>query len=41
MVAVVPAERAAAAVELLSAQGESARIIGEVRAGGRGVYIRE
>jgi phosphoribosylformylglycinamidine cyclo-ligase len=41
MVAVVPAERAAAAVELLSAQGETASIIGEVCAGGRGVYIRE
>ena len=41
MVAVVPAERAAAAVELLSAQGETARIIGAVRSGARGVYIRE
>jgi phosphoribosylaminoimidazole (AIR) synthetase len=38
---VVAAERAAAAVELLSAQGETARIIGAVRSGARGVYIRE
>jgi phosphoribosylformylglycinamidine cyclo-ligase len=41
MVAVVPHERAAAAVELLTAQGETAAIIGEVRSGGRGVHIRE
>jgi len=41
MVAVVPPERAAAAVELLNAHGESAGIIGEVRSGGRGVHIRE
>jgi hypothetical protein len=37
----VPHERAAAAVELLTAQGETAAIIGEVRSGGRGVHIRE
>jgi len=41
MVVIVPAERAAAAVELLSAHGEIARVIGEVRNGGRGVHIRE
>ena len=41
MVAVVPAERAVAAVELLTAQGETAAIIGEVGSGGRGVHIRE
>jgi len=41
MVAVVPAERAAAAVDLLTAHGEAARIIGAVRPGGRGVHIQE
>lgn len=41
MVVVVPRERAAAAVELLTAQGETAGIIGEVRSGGRGVHILE
>jgi len=41
MVVVVPHERAAAAVELLAAHGESAAVIGEVRSGGRGVHIRE
>jgi len=39
MVAIVPGEHAAAAVELLSARGETAQVIGEVRAGGRGVLI--
>jgi phosphoribosylformylglycinamidine cyclo-ligase len=39
MVVVVPAERAAAAVAYLAARGESAQIIGEVRAGERGVVI--
>jgi phosphoribosylformylglycinamidine cyclo-ligase len=41
MVAVVPAERAGAAVELLASHGETAAVIGEVRAGARGVHIRE
>jgi phosphoribosylformylglycinamidine cyclo-ligase len=41
MVVVVPGERAAAAVEFLAARGESAQIIGEVRAGTRGVHIQE
>jgi phosphoribosylformylglycinamidine cyclo-ligase len=41
MAVVVPAARAAAAVEFLSARGESAHIIGEVRAGDRGVLIDE
>jgi phosphoribosylformylglycinamidine cyclo-ligase len=41
MVVIVPAERAAAAVEFLAARGERAQLIGEVRAGGRGVVIRE
>lgn len=41
MVVIVPAARAAAALELLSASGESAQLIGEVRAGGRGVVIHE
>src|SRR5579862_97106 len=39
MVVIVPPERAAAAVEFLNARGETASIIGEVRAGGRGVFI--
>ncbi|HUL48244.1 MAG TPA: phosphoribosylformylglycinamidine cyclo-ligase [Steroidobacteraceae bacterium] len=41
MVAVVPRAHAAAAVELLTAQGETAGIIGEVASGGRGVHILE
>jgi phosphoribosylformylglycinamidine cyclo-ligase len=41
MIIIVPAARAAAAVEFLAARGESARVIGEVRTGGRGVYIQE
>ena len=41
MVVIVPSARAAAALELLSASGESAQLIGEVRAGGRGVVINE
>jgi len=41
MAIVVAAGRAAAALELLTATGESASIIGEVRRGGRGVHIVE
>jgi phosphoribosylformylglycinamidine cyclo-ligase len=41
MVVIVPAARAAAALEFLGARGESAYLIGEVRAGSRGVLIRE
>jgi phosphoribosylformylglycinamidine cyclo-ligase len=41
MVVIMPAARAAAAVELLRVRGESAQVIGEVRAGGRGVLIHE
>jgi phosphoribosylformylglycinamidine cyclo-ligase len=41
MVAIVAAERAAAAVEFLRAHGESAQLIGEVRAGSGGVLIEE
>ena len=41
MVVIVPAAHAAAAVALLTAQGESAHIIGEVRGGGRGAVIQE
>jgi phosphoribosylformylglycinamidine cyclo-ligase len=41
MVVIVAAERAAAALELLRAHGEGAQLIGEVRAGARGVHIRE
>ena len=41
MVVIVPPERAAAAVEFLAARGETARVIGEVRAGARGVFIHE
>ena len=41
MVAIVAPERAAAAVEFLAARGETAQVIGEVRAGGRGVFIHE
>jgi phosphoribosylformylglycinamidine cyclo-ligase len=40
MVVVVAAERAAAAVAYLAARGETAQVIGEVRAGERGVVIR-
>src|SRR5215831_2622995 len=39
MVAILPAEQAIAAVKLLNSHGESAEVIGEVRAGGRGVLI--
>jgi phosphoribosylformylglycinamidine cyclo-ligase len=39
MVVTVAPERAAAALALLAAQGETARVIGEVRAGARGVCI--
>ena len=38
---IVPATRAADAVEFLAARGEVAHIIGEVRAGDRGVLIEE
>jgi phosphoribosylformylglycinamidine cyclo-ligase len=41
MVAVVPAAHAAAALALLAGHGETAAVIGEVRAGGRGVHIVE
>ena len=41
MVAIVPPGHAEAAVELLRSQGESAQVIGEVRAGERGVLIHE
>ncbi len=41
MVVIMAAERASAAVQLLSAHGESAQLIGEVRAGSRGVHIEE
>jgi phosphoribosylformylglycinamidine cyclo-ligase len=41
MVVIVPAPHAAAAAELLTAHGESARIIGEVRSGDRGVVIQQ
>ncbi|MGH8133074.1 MAG: phosphoribosylformylglycinamidine cyclo-ligase [Steroidobacteraceae bacterium] len=41
MIVIVPAEHAAAAVQFLAARGETAQVIGEVRAGERGVYIRE
>ncbi|MBV8495358.1 MAG: phosphoribosylformylglycinamidine cyclo-ligase [Gammaproteobacteria bacterium] len=41
MVAIVAAERAPAALELLRARGETAQIIGEVRSGARGVFIQE
>jgi phosphoribosylformylglycinamidine cyclo-ligase len=41
MVVIVPAAHAPAAVEFLQARGESAQVIGEVRAGARGVFIRE
>jgi len=41
MVAIVPAAQAQATVQLLNSQGEHAQLIGEVRAGGRGVVISE
>jgi phosphoribosylformylglycinamidine cyclo-ligase len=41
MVVIVAAEDASAAVQFLSAQGESAQLIGAVRAGSRGVHIEE
>jgi phosphoribosylformylglycinamidine cyclo-ligase len=41
MVVVVPAESATVALELLTAQGETARLIGAVGSGERGVHIRE
>src|SRR6516162_5264069 len=41
MVVIVGAQDAAAAVKLLTAQGEIASVIGEVRSGGRGVVIQE
>jgi len=41
MVIIVAAECASAAQELLAAHGETARVIGEVRRGGRGVHIVE
>jgi phosphoribosylformylglycinamidine cyclo-ligase len=39
MVVIVPPEHAAAAVKFLAARGETATIVGEVRAGARGVVI--
>jgi phosphoribosylformylglycinamidine cyclo-ligase len=41
MIVIVPAVHAAAAVALLTAQGESAQIIGEVQRGERGAVIQE
>ncbi len=41
MIVIVAADRAATAVEFLRARGEAAQIIGEIRAGGRGVVIQE
>jgi phosphoribosylformylglycinamidine cyclo-ligase len=41
MVVVLPAQQAAAAVEFLNARGERAQVVGEVRAGTRGVIISE
>jgi phosphoribosylformylglycinamidine cyclo-ligase len=41
MVVIVAAERANAAVEFLNARGETASVIGEIRAGSRGVIIQE
>jgi phosphoribosylformylglycinamidine cyclo-ligase len=41
MVVIVAAARAQEALALLRARGESAQLIGEVRAGERGVFIRE
>ena len=41
MIAVVPRDKAAAAISLLNARGEKATLIGEVRKGTRGVVIEE
>jgi phosphoribosylformylglycinamidine cyclo-ligase len=41
MIAIVPPDQADAAIKLLSARGESAQVIGEVRKGERGVVIEE
>lgn len=41
MVAIVPKEHASRAVEFLCARGESAQVIGEIRAGSRGAVIEE
>jgi len=41
MVVILPRERAEAAVQLLAAHGEQAQVIGEVRAGSRGVLVHE
>jgi phosphoribosylformylglycinamidine cyclo-ligase len=41
MAVIVPPGQAAAAVQFLAARGETAAVIGEVRAGGRGVVIQE
>jgi phosphoribosylformylglycinamidine cyclo-ligase len=41
MVVIVARERAGAALELLAAHGERAQLVGEVRPGGRGVFIQE
>src|SRR5579863_3914255 len=41
MIAIVPPANADAAVALLNSHGETAQIIGEVRAGGHGVVIHE
>jgi len=41
MVVIVAPEHAAAAAEFLTAQGESAHLVGEVRVGERGVHIEE
>ncbi|MDE2450286.1 MAG: phosphoribosylformylglycinamidine cyclo-ligase [Gammaproteobacteria bacterium] len=41
MIAVVPKEQASQALELLTAHGESAQIIGEIRHGSRGVVVSE
>src|SRR5579872_2189600 len=40
MVVIVPSASAKAAVELLNASGETARVIGEIRSGSRGVVIQ-
>jgi len=41
MVVIVSAARAHEALEFLRARGENAQLVGEVRSGGRGVFIRE
>jgi phosphoribosylformylglycinamidine cyclo-ligase len=41
MVVIVPPAQAAATVQFLNARGERAQLIGEVRAGSRGVFIEE